>query len=63
MKIQLFPLWNILLRMAISLAEEEYEKYRKKQDKNYISDFDREVKRILENKKAFNRKTKSKELK
>src|SRR5680860_460925 len=29
-------------------AEAEYEKYRVEQDKNYISDFDREVKKILE---------------
>ena len=39
--------------VAESLALNEYEKYRKKQDKNYVSDFDREVKRILENKKTF----------
>lgn len=31
-------------------AESEYEKYRIKQDKNYISDFDEEVKRFLKNK-------------
>jgi hypothetical protein len=37
--------------VAESLALEEYEKYRKIQDKNYISDFDREVKRILKAKK------------
>lgn len=29
----------------------EYEKYRVIQDKNYISDFDREVKKLLESKK------------
>ena len=33
--------------VAESLALEEYEKYRKIQDRNYISDFDREVKKIL----------------
>ena len=33
--------------VAIALAENEFEKYRKKQDKNYISDFDREVKKLL----------------
>lgn len=33
--------------VAIALAESEYEKYRKVQDKNYVSDFDREVKKIL----------------
>ena len=27
-------------------AEQEYEKYRKIQDKNYISDFDKEIKRM-----------------
>jgi hypothetical protein len=27
-------------------AEQEYESYRKKQDREYISDFDREIKRI-----------------
>jgi len=33
--------------VAVALAEDEYEKYRQKQDKNYVSDFDREVKKIL----------------
>ena len=32
-------------------AEQEYETYRKQQDREYISDFDREVKRIQGNKK------------
>lgn len=32
-------------------ALDEYEKYRVEQDKNYISDFDCEVKKILESKK------------
>lgn len=32
--------------VAVALAESEYEKYRKEQDKNYISDFDREVKKL-----------------
>lgn len=32
--------------VAVALAEKEYEKYRKEQDKNYISDFDREVKKL-----------------
>jgi hypothetical protein len=27
-------------------AEQKYEKYRKIQDKNYISDFDKEIKRM-----------------
>ena len=33
--------------VAVALAEKEYEKYRVVQDKNYVSDFDREVKKIL----------------
>ena len=33
--------------VAEALALEEYEKYRVEQDKNYISDFDREVKKLL----------------
>ena len=37
--------------VAEALALKEYEKYRVIQDKNYISDFDREVKKILESKK------------
>ena len=34
--------------VAETLALGEYEKYRVEQDKNYISDFDREVKKILD---------------
>lgn len=34
--------------VAEALALKEYEKYRTEQDKNYISDFDREVKKLLE---------------
>jgi len=30
------------------VALKEYEKYRQERDKNYISDFDREVKKLLE---------------
>jgi hypothetical protein len=33
--------------VAVALAESEYEKYRSIQDKNYVSDFDREVKKLL----------------
>ena len=33
--------------VAEALALGEYEKYRVEQDKNYISDFDREVKKLL----------------
>ncbi|MFH1048973.1 MAG: virulence RhuM family protein [Patescibacteria group bacterium] len=36
--------------VAEALALGEYEKFRAEQDKNYISDFDREVKKILNNK-------------
>ena len=32
-------------------AESEYEKYRVIQDRNYISDFDREIKKMVEDKK------------
>lgn len=32
-------------------ADKEFEKYRKIQDKNYVSDFDREVKRLMRKKK------------
>jgi len=37
--------------VAETLALEEYEKYRVIQDKNYVSDFDREVKKLLNSKK------------
>ncbi len=37
--------------VAEALALGEYEKYRREQDKNYISDFDREVKKLLRGKK------------
>jgi hypothetical protein len=39
---------KISAKQADKKALEEYEKYRKDKDKNYISDFDREVKNILE---------------
>jgi hypothetical protein len=35
-------------------AEQEYKEYRVKQDTNYISDFDREVRRIMESKDNYN---------
>ena len=41
--------------VAEVLALGEYEKYRVMQDKNYISDFDREVKKLLESKKKKKR--------
>ena len=37
--------------VAEALALGEYEKYRVEQDKNYISDFDREVKKLLKDRK------------
>jgi hypothetical protein len=37
--------------VAEELALKEYEKYRSIQDKNYVSDFDREVKKLLDPKK------------
>jgi hypothetical protein len=37
--------------VAVALAESEYDKFRKTQDKNYISDFDQEVKKIMKIKK------------
>jgi hypothetical protein len=33
-------------------AEQEFEEYRVMQDKNYISDFDKEIKRITGKKKS-----------
>jgi hypothetical protein len=39
--------------VAEELALKEYEKYRSIQDKNYISDFDRKVKKLLNSKKKF----------
>ena len=38
----------ISAKQAESKALEEYKKYRKEQDKKYISDFDREVRKLLE---------------
>jgi hypothetical protein len=41
--------------VAEELALKEYEKYRIKQDKDYISDFDKEVKKLLDNPKKLNK--------
>ena len=38
-------------RKAIEKAQREYEKYRKEEDRKYISDFDREMKKLLDKKK------------
>lgn len=40
-------------------AEQEYEEYRVIQDKNYISDFDKEVRRIREDKCDYDCKQKN----
>jgi hypothetical protein len=37
--------------VTVALAESEWEKYRIIQDKEYISDFDKEVKKLLDSKK------------
>ena len=42
---------TVSTKQAEALVLKEYEKYRVEQDKNYISDFDREVKKIIKNKK------------
>jgi hypothetical protein len=41
---------NVSHEVAKELALKEYEKYRSIQDKNYVSDFDREVKKLLKSK-------------
>jgi hypothetical protein len=41
---------NVSALEAKLKAEQEYEEYRVIQDKNYISDFDKEVRRIREDK-------------
>lgn len=38
---------------AIEKAKIEYEKYRKEEDKKYISDFDREMKKLLDSNQCF----------
>ncbi|SLM29649.1 conserved hypothetical protein [Desulfamplus magnetovallimortis] len=38
-------------KKAVEKAKSEYDKYRKAEDKKYISDFDREMKKLLEDKK------------
>src|SRR3989344_7172493 len=54
---------NISHEVAEALALKEYEKFKVEQDKNYISDFDREVKRLLKGRKSDKgKKKKSKKL-
>jgi len=38
---------SISHEVAMALANKEYETFKKIQDKNFISDFDKEVKRIM----------------
>ena len=38
-------------KKAVEKAKIEYEKYRKAEDKKYVSDFDREMKKLLKNEK------------
>ena len=38
---------------AIEKARIEYEKYRKEEDRKYISDFDREMKKLLDSNQDF----------
>lgn len=42
--------WSISHKEAIEKAKIEYEKYRKEEDKNYISDFDKEVQKLIKKK-------------
>jgi hypothetical protein len=42
--------WNISHKEALEKAKIEYEKYRKEEDKNYISDFDKEVQKFTKKK-------------
>ena len=42
---------RVSAEIAKSFSESEWEKFRITQDKLYVSDFDKEVKKILENKK------------
>ena len=47
---------KVSAKQAEKKALAEYEKFRKTQDKNYISDFDREVKKLLELEKKRGKK-------
>ena len=54
---------NISHEVAEALALKEYEKFKVEQDKNYISDFDREVKKLARGRKSDKgKKKKSKKL-
>jgi len=39
--------WKISSKIAKEFAESEFEKYKVIQDKNYISDFDKETKKLF----------------
>ena len=47
---------KISAKQAENMALKEYEKYRREQDVNYISDFDREVKKIMKTEKVNKKK-------
>lgn len=42
---------SVSAKEAEKKAQEEFETYRKKQDRNYVSDFDREVKKLINEEK------------
>jgi hypothetical protein len=46
---------KVSAQQAEQVAHKEYEKYRREQDKNYISDFDREIRKILKAQKKKGR--------
>ena len=46
--------------VAVKLAEKEYQKFRVIQDKNYVSDFDKEVKKLTSGKDSKGKKGKNK---
>jgi len=50
---------KVTAKQAEKKASEEYIKYRSMKDKNYISDFDREVKKLLIGKKKKYKKNKT----
>ena len=45
---------KIIHKKAVEKAKIEYEKYRKEESKKYISDFDREMEKLLKNEKNMN---------
>ncbi len=49
---------TVSAKQAEKKASEEYERYRQEKDKKYVSDFDREVKKILETENKLKKKQK-----